>query len=187
MEQIIRINTHIHASEPSHSYCLTHRRPLKSCFHWQDLCLPLQRRPKRACFVHTFCGAGFCQIRFSPVCMVMNKLLHTPSVFILTISQRPYLPSTVSILLIQSLHHILFYDYLTYYCFRMPVFLSVSHRLLIIAELHCRSCVKTGASAAEKSLNFAKRLSLTSERSADKRWLPRRCKKTAWRSTWFLK
>jgi hypothetical protein len=61
-----------------------------------------------------------CQKRSSPVCMVMNKLTSHPPVFILTPSRRStpiciYYPD-----LIPSSYII---DYMTYYCFRMPVFL----------------------------------------------------------------
>jgi hypothetical protein len=61
-----------------------------------------------------------CQKRSSPVCMVMNKFPAHPPVFILTRSQRP------TIICIHIPHPITlsYYTiYMTYYCFRMPVFL----------------------------------------------------------------
>jgi hypothetical protein len=58
--------------------------------------------------------------------------------------------------------------------------------MLIIAELHCRSCPKHGVSAADKIINFAQTLSLTSDRSADQKWLARRCKERSCMSKWYF-
>ena len=62
-----------------------------------------------------------CQKRSSPVCMAMNKLPSHPLVFILTPSRRSTLICIYHPDPIPSSYII---NYMTYYCFRMPVFLS---------------------------------------------------------------
>jgi hypothetical protein len=66
---------------------------------------------------------NICQKRSSTVCMVMNKLPSHPPIFILTPGRRSTLiciyhpdPTPSSYII----------NYMTYYCFRMPVFLSIS-------------------------------------------------------------
>jgi hypothetical protein len=62
-----------------------------------------------------------CQKRSSTVCMVMNKLPSHPPAFILTPSRRSTLICIYHPDLIPSSYII---NYMTYYCFRMPIFLS---------------------------------------------------------------
>jgi len=85
----------------------------------------------------------FCQKRSSPACMVMNKLPSHPPVFILTPSRRPTLICIYHPDPIPSSYTI---DYMTYYCFRMPVFLSVSKWLRLSAgqwAARCAICQRT--------------------------------------------
>jgi hypothetical protein len=84
----------------------------------------------------------YCQKRSSPVCMVMNKLAPHPPVFILTPSRRS---TPICIYHPNQIPSSYIIDYMTYYCFRMPLFLSNTIHMLAIKSLSVFNTLPTYA------------------------------------------